>query len=1147
MSRKSQKSKDSDNDKHNDRGISQAAFADAQWTNPVERTAENGTATSWYACTGLPGVSTCAQLARYYLGVENTFGIVICLKCPPEERCVNFETAREHAKKHVENFPRQVSNNMLKDWLSEARVEKRNLYDIPVPKGRIAPLPFLEYLEVRKCTQCEDLREPIHVYFRSRTSRSNHHRQVHNSNCRAEDFPDRVVWAQTFCPKSHSCKNWFEVDPNFIGVPKPDRNEGDPADPYEESAYEAAAAFTRMWTPTKPLVVDPSELREVIPFLYYTGWHDHVKGHDLNHLRELVVVDPETDPLKPAYWIARNVFLEDQKRIPRIYPATSWSIMDDESGPPSRPFQQLTKPVARAYGDLLSRFFVLVCRMLQMNQEAERTGTPAWYAIKMTEEQRKWSENLLYYAQRQQPQRHHKCDLAYGVTDAFWHIRSRAYFDGIEIDQFSDLTTRFACLVCLTDTAEFDEPSSCSSKIGHIKYLMRSMLYFGGVQECLDRQMPAHEILPRIQASLSRRKVTPFANIAYMVAHATNHADSAVAMPNVAWINTTTVAVGVDRIVVEAYFEHIVQLTRDFISNVDNNLLFGLTPRSLGWEWDEDTQPADELVSMQNGYSLWTDPRNRFDKFKTRLGCALQDHPRGKALFEKGAEGEMRFNAAAADQYIATFDKTNEQLGLLLHLTGGLPGRVAELVSITYVNTAWRARGMRMPCAGQLQYVLSYSKATSQTGMDRHIAHGVPWCIGDKWLVLRVIVAPLAGMMTEFLHGKDARSIQTHKVFSRGGRDVKPEQFGNTMQAWATKTMGVRLRPRLHRQVSIAIGKRLIPEGQDMMAKGLSVFDAQSCHGTEVARRHYAREANAPDNHWGGWCEDFSLLSCRWHYMIYNKHPDLLTAKEIERALGAPRELRTGVTAGQGMAIDEERLAERVAARLLANGTLAKNIGDRLVQTLLQKNADIRLAPTSDNMTGKGRRLETPQRFSQMRAENRELTADQAMMLEAYCGNDSAVWSCPQQGQALAHCLARQQSLLVVLATGAGKSLLFAGPQYLEHGITLVVFTLRPVMMQQIEESARRDKERPIIKWHPKLAMTSGVVAIQVETFQGKGFQTWLSCAVATGTLARIVIDEAHVIPSSKTYRGVMSKLRTMPVSGVPIVCATATLPPSME
>ncbi|KAG8735209.1 hypothetical protein FRC10_010879, partial [Ceratobasidium sp. 414] len=1131
----------------NDLGTSQAAFADSNWTNPVDRNAENASNKSWYAYPRIPGVSTCPQLARFNLGVENTFGIVMCLKCPPNERCVNFATARDHIKTHLPDLSRQITKKMLKDWLSEARVEKRNLYDVPVPKGRIAPLGFIEYVEVRKCTRCEDLKDPIDIYFRSRTGRYNHHTEVHNDHSRPEDYPDRVVWAQTLCPKTHSRKKWFEVDPNFTGLGRSDKEKGDPADPYEESTYEAAEAFTRLWTPVKPLAVDPSELRQVIPFLYYTGWHEHVKGHDLGRLRELVEVDPDTDPLQGAYWAAYKTFVEDQKRIPNIFLPTSWCIMDDESGPPQRPFQKLTKPVAQGYGRLLGRFFVLICRMLLQLQEAERSGTEPWYAIKMTELQRTWAENLLYYAEQREPRKHHIHELAYGTADAFWRKQSPEYFEGIEIDQFSDLTTRFACLICLTETDDFDAPSNCSSKIGHIKYLMRSMLYFGGVQEHLDNFLPAHEILARAQPSLSRRKVTPFANIAYLVAHATNHADSAVAMPNVAWVSPTIVAVGADRIVPESYFEHIVNLTRAFTKNVDDNLLLGIDPVTLEWPWDEDRCPADELGSMDANYSLFTDARNKFYEFERKLGIAFQQHPRGKVLFDKDENGQTMFDAAAVDLYLASFDKANGQLGLLLQLTGGLPGRIAELVSITYENTTWRPRGVRMPCAGQVQFVLSYSKASSQTGMDRHIAHGVPWCIGSRWLLLKGLVGPLAGLMTKFLHGESARSVQVHKVFTRAGKEVKPEQFGDTMEAWATKNMGLRLRPRLHRQLSIALGRRLLPDAMGMMAKGLTVFDAQCGHGGVVARKHYARQANDRDRHWGGSCEDFSVLSSQWHYLIYNKHKDLLTAREIARASEAAQEVAAGETTGPGIVIDEEKLAERIAQRLLANGALVKDIGDRLVQQMLERNHDFRLAATSDDMMGKGRRLEDIRGHRETRAANIGLRAEHASVLKTYCDNTSAAWSCPQQGQALAHCLARQQSLLVVLGTGAGKSLLFAAPQYFEFGITVVVFTLRPVMMQQIEDSIKRDPERPIVKWHSRLAMTTGVVAIQVEAVQSKGFQTWLSGLVANKTLARIVIDEAHVIPSSKTYRAVMSRLRMMPASGVPIVCATATLPPSME
>ncbi|KAG9090382.1 hypothetical protein FRC06_001109, partial [Ceratobasidium sp. 370] len=205
---------------------------------------------------------------------------------------------------------------------------KETLYNVPVLWGIVAPLLFLNYYEVRKCELCEEQREPLDTYFRSRTSRQRHFKDVHNWFTHPSEYPDRIVWAQTFCPKSASSKKWFEVDPNFVGVQK--SNAVSSTD--EATAYELAEAFNQKWTPAEPLEPEGDELCHIMPFVYYIGWSNHVKGLDLKKLHALVQVDGQDDPLRGVYQAAYNVFMNDQQRIDSIFHVYRWNLMDDESG-----------------------------------------------------------------------------------------------------------------------------------------------------------------------------------------------------------------------------------------------------------------------------------------------------------------------------------------------------------------------------------------------------------------------------------------------------------------------------------------------------------------------------------------------------------------------------------------------------------------------------------------------------------------------------------------------------------------------------------------------------------------------------------------------------------------------------------------------
>ncbi|KAG9101544.1 hypothetical protein FRC06_002857 [Ceratobasidium sp. 370] len=750
------------------------------------------TSNRFYDYPGIPGVMTCSSIARYSLGIATHWNLLCCLKCPSTERMVSYKGARDHIKIHHPTLPKTFTKDNLEKILRPFNIITTNLYDVPTPQGRVAPLPFLDYCEVRKCELCEEQTNPRDSYFRSRGSRQRHFQDVHKLFTRAERYHDRVVWAQTFCPKSASKKKWFEVDPNFVGIKKTPEAGGETGGD-EATAYELAEAFNRKWTPAEPLEPEGDELRHIMPFLYYIGWSEHVKGIDLDKLRTLVQVDHQHDPLRRIHRAAYNVFVNDQARIDNIFHVYRWNLMDDESGPPEKPFQRLTRKVAEEYAGIFGRFAVFVCRMRQM-----ALNNNPFYAAKMTPEQQHWTDVALNFAAGKGPRGLTESNMIYGLASAFWHAKDPDYFDGIAVDQFSDLTARFACLINLREGGDFDLPRTCSSRVGHMKYIIRSALLFWSVQKHEKEGLNKSGIIPFIAESISRRRVTPFATIAYFVSHATTHANSTVAAPNVAWVSRTTLAIEGHSVMVKSYFNHIANLVRRFKKHIRDELLLGLDLSSIKWPFTEKTHIYDDLRCTRNNYSAFEDRRNDFYKFVKTLGVVFNTHPRAKHLYHHvlvGEKKEYMFRHDAIVGYIAAFNKANEMLGQILLLTGGQPGRIAELVELKYENTVGRLCGIVFPETGQAMYILSYSKGTSQMGKDRHIGHGIPWCVTDAILVLKGLVSPYVGVMMEELYGTKRRAIQEHGVLTEDGATYTADHFGDKLQAWFLTNLEIPIRP----------------------------------------------------------------------------------------------------------------------------------------------------------------------------------------------------------------------------------------------------------------------------------------------------------------------------------------------------------------
>ena len=149
------------------------------------------------------------------------------------------------------------------------------------------------------------------------------------------------------------------------------------------------------------------------------------------------------------------------------------------------------------------------------------------------------------------------------------------------------------------------------------------------------------------------------------------------------------------------------------------------------------------------------------------------------------------------------------------------------------------------------------------------------------------------------------------------------------------------------------------------------------------------------------------------------------------------------------------------------------------------------------------------------------------------------------------------RDLLVVMPTGAGKSLCFQLPAFLSPGVTLVISPLIALMRDQVDALNRRpafqrlgcaclnsgqglDEQRRVLD-----DLRGGrlrLLYVAPERFRSAGFVEALRAA----TIARLVVDEAHCIsewghdfrPDYLTLKGVVDSLGRPPLTAV---TATAT------
>jgi superfamily II DNA helicase RecQ len=135
---------------------------------------------------------------------------------------------------------------------------------------------------------------------------------------------------------------------------------------------------------------------------------------------------------------------------------------------------------------------------------------------------------------------------------------------------------------------------------------------------------------------------------------------------------------------------------------------------------------------------------------------------------------------------------------------------------------------------------------------------------------------------------------------------------------------------------------------------------------------------------------------------------------------------------------------------------------------------------------------------------------DITAQLKQMMGNQAEFWGV--QREAIAAIAAGESPIVAVMLTGAGKSLLFMLPAWVEQGGTTVVvvplIALRGDMMRRCKKlgisCAAWESRRP-----PDAA---AVVLVTPESAVGEEFATFLNRLRATRQLDRIVVDECHIV-----------------------------------
>ncbi|KAG9094481.1 hypothetical protein FS749_012398 [Ceratobasidium sp. UAMH 11750] len=310
------------------------------------------------------------------------------------------------------------------------------------------------------------------------------------------------------------------------------------------------------------------------------------------------------------------------------------------------------------------------------------------------------------------------------------------------------------------------------------------------------------------------------------------------------------------------------------------------------------------------------------------------------------------------------------------------------------------------------------------------------------------------------------------------------------------------------------------------MERALAIVDAQAGHGSVVAGKHYAVQAANAYQIDAETLSRFFLCSVSWYKVVmgdeslseatrdsYIEADAQAQGQARNHLIHPPHNPDSCLTEVMDLIHAENRkLADQLRAGILADSTA------------LARTQQVSAAPAPIKVHEWHRQL-----------------------LAIVQGDKDANWTCQGQGEAIAHILKRDTSLLVVLPTGFGKSFLFLGAAIAAQGVSVVVTPFKALLDSHLRAAHAKGLEALKYEFNPQLTHTTRLVFVSAENAARPSFKAWCQRLQADDLLLRVFFDEAHEALTGQLYRDVLKQMQLLVELDVPVIAMTASLPPSLE
>jgi superfamily II DNA helicase RecQ len=556
---------------------------------------------------------------------------------------------------------------------------------------------------------------------------------------------------------------------------------------------------------------------------------------------------------------------------------------------------------------------------------------------------------------------------------------------------------------------------------------------------------------------------------------------------------------------------------------------------------DEASGLDDGLQNSARGFWFGNHPANA--SFVSKWAMMLWKH----RASDFWSEEDGKIDVAACNEFLNGCEEMMQLIFALVQLTAGSPSRASECSGLRVMNDAAASRNIYL-CDGQIVITSFYSKTRSlNDGLSKPIARFPDSVTQAHILAYLLIVRPLEYCIVKALqhHSCESAAIEDQRffLFARRGEVVSSKVLCAWFKSSLTEIGIENVGMSQYRQYQTGMLKNF-----DIVRTGreeLPTF-AQAGHSAETAHRLYG-VSDADFRHLTGTeLEAYRIASQRWHEELGLEHgPASVGGSPGMKTLGsAVLPTASGSTdpfssSGGSLASHLIESLERMEA--LLSGLVSQK---RKGECVSEYDGEYELEGRSKRkkIVFSGVHLE-----DEARSVAEEMKAALSLFIGAADGEKKEFRSAGQC-EAIVMSRLRQTDGLIVLPTGGGKSLTFMLPCYVEtNTVTVVIVPLVALQHDMLARCTRAGIDA--VLWRDRERVGVRIVIASVEHVETEEYARYIRAVSGDGKLARIVIDEAHLVFMWCDFREKMKSLgMSIRPAGVhvPLLMLTATAPPQL-